>query len=261
MLVFVNGIFNDDLSKITPQDGLTVKSMEHATTENNDAILNFFGKMADSDSFSSLNTALTQDGVFVEAAKNTDAELPIYIYYINTAQDVEVFSTPRNLFVANEGSSVKLIEKNITLGAHNSFTNSVTEVFVKENAAVHHIKVQNDVVNSYEVVQTRVHQESNSNYSAYTISLSGGMIRNNLNIVSDGQNCESNMYGLYLLKDKTHVDNHTSVDHRSPNSYSNELYKGVMDGHSKGVFNGKIFVRQEAQKTNAFQSNNNILLS
>lgn len=260
-LVFVNGLFSNELSVIDAQDGLVVKNFATAALENNDTILEYFGKIADTDSFSSLNTVLTQDGVFVEVSKNADAEIPLYVYHVNVAKEIEVFSTPRNLVVAHQGSRVRLIEKNITLGAHNSFSNSVTEVFVKENATVHHVKVQNDVANSYEVVQTKVHQESNSNYSAYTISLSGGMIRNNLNITSDGQNCESNMYGLYLLTDKTHVDNHTSVDHREPNSYSNELYKGVMDGHSKGVFNGKIYVRQEAQKTNAFQSNNNVLLS
>ncbi len=262
-IIFVNGVYSSTLSKFEQTDGLIIKSLKQAAVDHADNVEKYFGKLSDVtiDSFAALNTALTQDGIYIEVLKNTNLATPFYIYYVNTAQNAETHSFPRNLIIANSNSKITLVEKAITLGNNNAFLNVMAEVVVHENAHVHQVRLQNDRNNAYEVTQTQVNQTSNSNYSAYTISLSGGMIRNNLNITSDGQNCESNMYGLYLLNEKTHVDNHTVVDHKQPNSYSNELYKGVLDDKSKGVFNGKIFVRQEAQKTNAFQSNNNILLS
>ncbi|MGB3468764.1 MAG: Fe-S cluster assembly protein SufD, partial [Cyclobacteriaceae bacterium] len=260
-LFFINGKFSDELSVINETDGIVVKNMEAAIKENKDQVVKHFGKLGDDDSFTSLNTALTQDGTFIEVAKNKVIDQPVYLYFVNDALDVEANSFPRNLILSNTGSQACVVEKTITIGKHNAFINSLTEVFVSENARLDHVRIQNDPDNAFEVTQSKVYQEDNSTYSAFTATLSGGMVRNNINIISDGQNCESNMYGLYLLDNKTHVDNHTTVDHKQPNSYSNELYKGVMDGRSKGVFNGKIYVRQEAQKTNAFQSNNNILLS
>lgn len=260
-LVFINGVFSKEYSSIKNTKGLIIKDMKSASIENKDQILAHFGKLHDEDSFTALNTALTQDGCYIEVEKNATVENAVYIYYINTSMEVEAYSFPRNLFIANKSSKVTVIEKTVTLGGNNAFLNSLNEIFVRENSHLNHIRIQNDSENAYEVTQSKVYQEDNSNYSSYTFTLSGGMIRNNLNIISDGQNCESNMYGLYLLDGKTHADNHTSVDHKQPNSYSNELYKGILDGKSRGVFNGKIYVRQAAQKTNAFQSNNNILLS
>ncbi|MEL6560615.1 MAG: Fe-S cluster assembly protein SufD [Bacteroidota bacterium] len=260
-LFFINGVFSKEHSVIKDTDGLIIKDMKSASVENKEQVLAHFGKLHDEDSFTSLNTALTQDGSYIEVEKNASIETPVYIYHINTATEVEAYSFPRNLFIGNISSKVTVIEKTVTLGGNNAFLNSLNEIFVRENAHFNHIRIQNDTENAYEVTQSKVYQEDNSNYSSFTFTLSGGMIRNNLNIISDGQNCESNMYGLYLLNGKTHADNHTSVDHKQPNSYSNELYKGILDGKSRGVFNGKIYVRQEAQKTNAFQSNNNILLA
>lgn len=260
-LFFVNGVFSMELSNISTTDGIIIKNMVAAAQEHKDQVIKFFGRLNDDDSFTSLNTALTQDGTYIEIGKNEEIQDPVYLYFVNDATDVEANSFPRNLIIANRSSKATVVEKTVTVGKQNSFSNSLTEIFVSENAKLNHIRVQDDVDNAFEVAQSKVYQEDNSTYSAFTMSLSGGMVRNNINIISDGQNCESNMYGLYLLDNKTHVDNHTTVDHKQPNSYSNELYKGVMDGRSKGVFNGKIYVRQEAQKTNAFQSNNNILLS
>lgn len=260
-LFFINGVFSKEHSTIKDVEGLIIKDMKSASVENKDQVLAHFGKLNDEDSFTALNTALTQDGSYIEVEKNASIDIPVYIYHINTATEVEAYSFPRNLFIGNKSSKVTVIEKTVTLGGNNAFINSLNEIFVRENAHFNHIRIQNDTENAYEVTQSKVYQEDNSNYSSFTFTLSGGMIRNNLNIISNGQNCESNMYGLYLLNGKTHADNHTSVDHKQPNSYSNELYKGILDGKSRGVFNGKIYVRQEAQKTNAFQSNNNILLA
>ena len=149
----------------------------------------------------------------------------------------------------------------LELWEHKTLKNQVDEIILGENAQGSLYKIQDDCETSYAVGETKVYQPNNSRFSAITITLNGAVIRNNLNIDVDGEGCEANMYGLYLTKGKTHVDNQTEVDHIKPNSYSNELYKGIMDENSKGVFNGKIYVRREAQKTNAFQSNNNVLLS
>ncbi len=262
--IFVNGRFEKNLSDLNDlPEGVVLKDLEQALQDNPDEVKKHFGKYADYnvDPFTALNTALASNGIFLSLEKNVVVETPIYIYYFNDATSTEGHSFPRNLIVAKQGSQVTFVEKAITIGENNSFFNPLSEIVVEENAHVHHVKIQNDNTKSYEVCNTQVHQVSNSNYSSYVISLNGALIRNNLNIVSDGQNCESNMYGLYLLDGETHVDNHTTVDHRQPNSNSNELYKGIMDDSSRGVFNGKIYVRQAAQKTNAFQSNNNILLS
>ena len=263
-LIFVNGQHRPELSSIGDlPEGIILKDLEQALSDNEDEVKNHFGKYADykMDAFTALNTALASNGVFLLSEKNVVFDSPIYIYYFNDGTTNEGYSFPRNLVVAKAGSQVTFIEKAITIGDNNSFFNPLSEIVVEPNANVHHVKIQNDGPNSFEVCQTQVQQASDSTYSSYVISLDGAMIRNNLNIASEGQNCESNMYGLYLLDGETHVDNHTTVDHIQPNSYSNELYKGIMDDKSRGVFNGKIYVRQEAQKTNAFQSNNNILLS
>ncbi len=260
-LFFVNGKYDDTLSVITNvPEGITIKKLSDSLDSDKTA-KEHFGNYAKSglDPFTSLNTAIAEDGIFIKADKNASLDA-VYIYYVNDASSTESRSFPRNLVIAEQGSQVLFVEKTITLGNHNSFFNPLSEIIVKENADVKHIKLQNDSPISYEVSHTQVKQHNDSRYSSYVVTLDGGLIRNNMNIDSDGQNCESNMYGLYLIKGNSHVDNHTTVDHIQPNSFSNELYKGIMDESSRGVFNGKIYVRQEAQKTNAFQSNNNLLL-
>jgi Fe-S cluster assembly protein SufD len=142
-----------------------------------------------------------------------------------------------------------------------SFTNEVVEIVVKDNAILEYYKIQNDRANGSHVGTTHIRQIGKSYAHTVIVSLDGGMIRNNTNIVMEAAGNEAHMYGLYLLKGNSHVDNHTLVDNRMPNCFSNELYKGVMDERSTGVFSGKIFVRPDAQKTNAYQTNNNILLS
>jgi len=153
------------------------------------------------------------------------------------------------------------LEKVDTLQAEPSFSNHVVEIDVARGANSKYYKIENDKPTSYHYSAINVAQAKDSKFTTNTIALNGAMVRNNLNIRLEGEGCEAYMNGLYLLAGKTHVDNHTSVDHTKPNAYSNELYKGIMDEKSRGVFNGKIFVRQDAQKTNAFQSNKNILMT
>jgi Fe-S cluster assembly protein SufD len=163
--------------------------------------------------------------------------------------------------VVDGGSKTMLIEKFDSSGQANHFSNHVTEVVVAENAEANFYSIQNDNGNRYQYNLTQFYQLNNSRVNTYSFTLNGKMIRNNLQLLLDGEGIESHMFGLYLLDKDCLADNHTVVDHRKANSFSNELYKGIMDGNSKGVFNGKIYVRPNAQKTNAFQANRNILLT
>ncbi len=183
------------------------------------------------------------------------------IYHINDTRNGQVISLNRNLFVVEVNSEVTVIEKLVSLGTGNSFSNLVTEAVVAENAGLNLYEIQNDNGNRYHFNQIHVTQTNNSRVNTYTFCLDGKLIRNNLQLSLDGEGIESHMYGLYAVTNDTLADNHTVVDHRKPNSFSNELYKGIMDESSKGIFNGKIFVRPNAQKTNAFQANRNILLT
>jgi Fe-S cluster assembly protein SufD len=264
MLVFVNGVFDKNLSKLNIDSSqIIVESFGEACKKYPELIEKYFSQIADNeqDGFVAMNTAFAKQGVFVYLKANTKIEKPIFVQYFTDTSQNNVFAQPRNLIVLEKNSQLTLIEKYRSIGENTGLNNVVSEIFVGQNANFDHYKLQNDAVAVSHIGTTQVQQERDSHYSNTTISLNGGIIRNNLNIGIDGENCEAYMNGLYAPTGNTHIDNHTLADHRKPHSYSNELYKGIMDGRSTGVFNGKIYVRQDAQKTNAFQSNKNILIS
>jgi len=262
-VVFVNGQLNNSLSNLVDTAELVIQNLSEAYHNYQKDIDQYFGKLANfnEDTFTALNTAFSKNGIFIKVSKGKVIEKPIQIIHLNDASVSAVYAQPRILVVAEENAQLKVLENTITIGEGESFTNSVAEFVVEKYAHVDHYKIQNDSEVSSQINQIQVYQSDNSYFANTTVSMRGKLIRNNLNIALDGSYCEAYMNGLYMLNDKTHVDNHTVVDHKMPNSYSNELYKGVLDDCSTGVFNGKIFVRQDAQKTNAFQSNKNILLS
>ncbi|MDF9795766.1 Fe-S cluster assembly protein SufD [Catalinimonas alkaloidigena] len=263
-LVFVNGHFIESLStNVSLSDGITLLTLQQAFEEQNEELSAYLGKQADvnSDPFIALNTAMIDDGVFLHVPKNKATEKPVITYFFSDASTDNVIAHPRNLFVVEENAQAQLIEIFHTFGKSSSYNNPVTEVVLKDAAHLHYCKYQNESDAAYHTGTTQILQAQNSHFHGTSISLKGAMIRNNINAVLDAEYCESHMYGLYMLDGQSHVDNHTSVDHKKPNAFSNELYKGIMDDQSKGVFNGKIFVRPNAQKTNAFQSNANILLT
>jgi len=261
VLVFVNGVFTMKHSNYADSE-ITVKLMERALIENKDAIAEHFTKYVDSsaDAFVALNTATWNHGVFVEIKASTIVSKPIIIHHISDARQGSIVTATRNLMITGKNSEVSLIEKYDSVGKVN-FSTVVNEIVIAENSGLTYTLIQNDAGERIQFNHTVVHQQSNSRVNCFTLSLNGKLIRNNLQLTLDGEGIDSHLYGLYLLNGDTIADNHTIVDHRKPNSISNEMYKGVMDGNSKGVFNGKIFVRPQAQKTNAFQSNRNIILS
>lgn len=264
VLVFINGEFSAEFSSIvSPEDQLLIKDFKKASEENKEELETWFSKYADyqSDGFIALNTAFAENGSFIHIPDNKVVDIPIALFFFNDAQHEKSYNQPRNLFVAGKNSQATFLEVFNTIGDHASFTNIVSEIVVNENAHIDYYKIQNNKDTAFHVGTTQVWQARASTFSSFIFTLNGAVIRNNLNIAADGEGCETHMYGLYILHGKTHVDNHTAMDHIKPNSFSNELYKGIMEDQSHGVFNGKVFVRQAAQKTNAFQSNKNILLS
>ena len=205
------------------------------------------------DPFSLLNTCLAKEEVKITSG----TKKTVFIYHFSS----NGISNPRIKIKIKKNDTLRIIEKIIASTAYNSFTNSYIQFEADKNSFACHTKIQdyNEKVFTHETVVAHVNRDGQ--FTNSTFSFDGAMIRNNLTINLEDENCESQMYGLFLLNKKSHVDNNTTVDHSKPNSYSNELYKGILDEKSTAVFNGKIYVRQDAQKTNAFQSNNNILLS
>ncbi|HLT06939.1 MAG TPA: Fe-S cluster assembly protein SufD [Cyclobacteriaceae bacterium] len=258
VIVFNNGRFAPELST-WDQNDFRISPLSQVAEE---VEQKGFGQIAklEKDPFNVLNTVMFQDGVFIEIADGTRLAKPLVLLSFNQANIGQTIF-PRVFIKVGKSAEVTLIEKIISLDDQPYFLNDVTEISVAENSHLYYYKMQNQSREAIEVsnFETDIHRDGT--YSSAVVSLQGGMIRNNLNLNLLDSNCEGNMYGLYLLDGKTHVDNHTGVDHIKPHSLSNELYKGILSDQSRGVFNGKIFVRQDAQKTNAFQQNSNILLS
>lgn len=264
VLVFVNGHYRADYSKIiSPEDEIIIREYDKAAAEQPGELAQYLAAFEDSeeDPFASLNMVLSRGGTFIKVADNKVIEKPVVLYFIADTHADKATAHPRNLFVAGKNSQVNLVESFYSAGENASFTNILSEILLQEDAFVNYHKIQLESSHAFHVGNTRVHQAGKSVFNGITVTLSGKMVRNNLDISLDTEYCETHMYGLYLLDGNQHVDNHTTVDHRKAHCESNELYKGILDDKATGVFNGKIFVRPGAQKTNAFQSNKNILLS
>ena len=262
-LVFVNGLYSSALSIIRSASLIVLPLEEAAGNEYREIVSNHLGHSSNylKDGINALNTAFVHGGVFIHVKKGQSVEHPVYIYNITNARTENIFSQPRSLVHISENAQVQLIETYVTIGLGESFTNQVMEIVVEKDAIVEYYKIQNDAGHANQVSTTHIRQIGKSYTHTVVISLNGGIVRNNLNLVLDAERCEAHLYGLYFPIGKTHIDNHTVVDNVKPNCLSNELYKGVMNDNATAVFNGKIFVQPQAQKTNAYQSNKNILLS
>ncbi|NIV96644.1 Fe-S cluster assembly protein SufD, partial [candidate division KSB1 bacterium] len=215
----------------------------------------------ENEAFTALNTAFAEDGVLIHVPDNTVIEEPIHFINLTVSEDSEIVSHPRNLFVAGKNSQLTIIDTYHCLADSTYFNNVVTEFFVDENANVDHIKIQEESVEAFHIMSTHVQQERSSVYTNINIDLGGLLVRNNFSLLLNAENCESHLFGFYFGEDRQHVDNHTFMDHAKPHCFSNELYKGILGGKARGVFNGKILVRPNAQKTNALQSNKSLLLT
>lgn len=263
-LVFINGRYAPDLSHLhTMPVGVVVLPLLEAAAAHGDLVEQHLGKHADitDDAFTALNTAMLGDGVFVHVPAGTSVETPIHVINITTAPDEPVMTSPRNLIVAGDKASVTVIEDYVCLDQDVYFTNAVTEVVVGEQANVTHYLLERESRKAYNISTLRIHQSKSSNFASHSVMLGGAVVRNNVVPVLDGEHCHSLLNGLYLTSGNQHVDNHMRVVHAKPNCDSRQYYRGVLSDKSTAVFSGRIIVARDAQKTDAVQSNANLLLS
>ncbi len=263
-LVFVNGHYSESLSSIgnLPR-GVLGGSLAAALQQTDSQLEAHLARYANyrNHAFAALNTALWEDGAYLRIPQGTVVEEPVHVLYISTAGKQAIVSHPRTLVVADRDAQVTLIESYVGLPEGVCFSNAVTEIVAGENSAIDHYKLQKENGQSFHVAMLQVHQEQSARVSSCSISLDGALVRNDVNVALDAEGAECTLNGLYMAGDRQHVDNHTTIDHAKPHGTSRQLYKGILSGRAAGVFNGKIIVRKDAQKTNAVQNNKNLLLS
>ena len=262
-VVFIDGIFSSHLSSTT-HDGIDVCLMASALSRPKYKMVidAYFNQIANKDdSLTSLNTAVANEGAYINIPKSKVADKPIEIMYFSTGNETALLVQPRNLVIVGENSHVQIIERHQSLNENPVLTNSVTEIFAKKRAIVDYYKIQNDTLEANLIDNTYVSQQKESHVSVHTFSFGGNLTRNNLNFYHFGERLTSTLNGITIIGEKQHVDHYTLVKHSAPNCESFQDYKGIYSGSSTGVFNGKVYVEKEAQKTNAFQKSNNILLS
>lgn len=262
-VVFIDGVFSSHLSSTT-HEGIDVCLMSSALNKPKYKMVidAYFNQIANKDeSLTSLNTAFANEGAYINIPKSKVADKPIEIMYFSTGSEAALMVQPRNLVIVGENSHVQIIERHQSLNENPVLTNSVTEIFAQKRAIVDYYKIQNDNLEANLIDNTYVSQKQESHVSVHTFSFGGNLTRNNLNFYHFGERLTSTLNGVTIIGDKQHVDHYTLVNHATPNCESFQDYKGIFSDRSTGVFNGKVYVEKEAQKTNAFQKSNNILLS
>jgi Fe-S cluster assembly protein SufD len=262
-LVFVDGKFSSFLSSTT-HEGIDVCLLSSVLTKPKYKMVldTYFNQIASKDeSLTTLNTAFAQEGAYINIPKSKVADKPIEIIHFSTGEESALMVQPRNLIIVGENAHVQIIERHQSLNSNPVLTNSVTEIFAQKRAIVDYYKIQNDEQTANLIDNTYISQKQESRVVVHTFSFGGNITRNNLNFYHFGERIDSTLKGITIIGDKQHVDHYTLVNHATPNCESHQNYKTILGGSSTGVFNGKIFVEKEAQKTDAFQQNNNILLS
>lgn len=263
-IVFLNGRHAPRLSSTASlPSGSWIASLAEALNDMPDLVEAALGRHADFQRhpFTALNTALWNDGAFIHIGRGTTLEEPIHLVFISTNAGEPTVTYPRVLITAESNAGASIVESYLGRGNETYFTNAVTEIIAGENAVVGHYKLIRESAKAFHIGTTQVHQARDSNVTTTSLSLGGLRVRNDLNLILDGEGAECSLSGLYIVGGRQHIDNHTSIEHAKPHCTSRELYKGVLDGRSRAVFNGKITVRPDAQKTDAQQANRNLLLS
>lgn len=263
ILVFVNGTYSDKLSSIKKQaGGIVIESLNKIIKTNPELIQNYIGRYAENDNgFTALNTAFASEGTVIIIPDNLQVKGHIHLLNITGEEGKHIITQPRNIIVTGKNCKVNIIESYHSLTKEANLVNAVSEIVVGENSFAEIYRLQQENESSFHINRTQALQAASSTFTHFSVTLGGGIIRNDTNIKLDAENCTGNLYGLYLTEGSQHVDNHTLIDHAKPHCQSNEMYKGVLNDNSRGVFNGKVFVREDAQKTNAYQSNKAILLT
>ncbi len=263
-LIFINGSFSKELSNLKnlPQ-GLTILPLSEAFEKNQTEIEQLLSRYeAKSENyFISLNQVLAEDGLFIRLDKNASVEKVIHILYVNHPGNKNAVLSHRNIIIGGKLSEATVLETHVSFSTTDTYlSNSLTDIYLEDGAILHHTRAQKESANAFHVSNIRVWIERNARFDGLSTMTGGIITRNDLNIVLNGEGGEAILNGLYLLNDKQHADNHTLVEHRAPNCQSNQYYKGILNGSSHGVFNGKIHVFPIAQQTNSYQLNKNLLL-
>ena len=263
-LVFVNGVFAPQLSlwRDVPA-GVRVQSLADAIKRDDHILAPCLAACArhQSEPFFALNTAFMEDGAVVLVPANCRFDAPLHLIFVSLARDRRVALFPRNLLLVGSGSEVKIVESYLGLDTGSYFVNAVTEIIGDENSAIDYYRLQRENEAGFQVGAVDARLRRDCRFTSHCITLGGALVRNDLHVALDGEGSECVLNGLYLLDGEQHVDNHTEIEHKRPRATSFELYKGILSGRSHGVFNGKIVVHKDAQKTDARQTNKNLLLS
>ena len=261
-LVFVNGFFIEEFSDIK-QDGLIVKNMSAAVKDHADIVDQHLNttELSENNLFSAANTAYSSEGAFVYVPKSTVADQSIQIINLTDGHGKQTISQVRNLVVVEDNSQVEIIHTYHSLSVGYTLMNTATEIFVGENANVSYSIFEGEGNDAFHMNHVNVVQKANSHFKSNTVTLCGALVRNDLRVILDGDNCETDLNGLYLPDRDQHVANNVYVEHAKTHGVSHQLYKGINDNTASSVFVGKIYVAEDAQKTDAYQSNKNVLIS
>ena len=265
-LTFVNGRFAPGLSRIPDLGKVKIASLAQALASDPGSVQKHLGNYLNfrRDAFAALNTAFIQDGAYIHVPRGTVVEQPIYCLYVSVAAEKPFVEHPRNLIVVEENSQASIIEDYVSLengGSAESFSNTVTELVAGQNAVVSHYMVVRPAPEAYNISTLRIQQERASNVATHSVLLSGALVRNNVHPVLAGEGAECLINGLFMANGRQHMDNYMLVEHASPHCNSRQFYNGVLNGQAHGVFHGRIIVHKDAQKTDAKQTNRNLLLS
>lgn len=264
-IVFVNGRLAEHLSSELAEGGITITSLARAAEQHADLVREHLGKLADRkrDPFVALNEGFIEDGLFVHAQRNAVADKPVHVLYITTPGSQPGMAHPRNLIIAEQSSQVTVIEHCVSLADDDdvSLTNAVTEIHAADNAHVEHYLLEEEARGAYNISTLAMRQGRDSNVASHTVLLGGRLVRNNVHPILDGEGSVCLINGLYLPNRSQHMDNHMRVEHAKPHGDSRQFYKGVLADQSTAVFSGRIVVAEGAQKTDAKQTNANLLLT
>jgi Fe-S cluster assembly protein SufD len=263
-LVFVNGHFSTEFSSVIPQkDGIKIGNLAAALETDSALIEKHLARYAqtESNAFTALNTAFFHDGAFIHVPAGKTVADPVHLLFLSTSGEAGTTTHPRNLIIAEKGSKLTVIESYVGTVNGAYFTNVVDELVIEENAVVEHCKFQDESLEAFHIAAIHAHLGRNCNFIAHSIATGGRLSRNNIRTSLADEGVECILNGLYLTRDDQVADHHMIVDHAKPHCNSHEYYNGILDGHSKGVFHGRILVRPDAQKTDAKQTNKNLLLS
>jgi Fe-S cluster assembly protein SufD len=265
-IVVVNGRFSAELSRANGlPSGVRVGSLAAAVTDQPDVVQRYLGQLADfgARAFTALNTALAADGAYVYIPDGVILEQPLHLLFVTTTAPAShaIMTSARALIVAGEGSQARVVETYVGPQGAAYFTNAVTEIVAGERSVVDHYKVQQESLDAFHIASMHVHAARGATFSSHSFSLGGRLVRNDASALLDGEGAECTLNGLYIADGERLVDNHTSIEHAKAHCPSHEIYKGILGGKARAVFNGKIIVRQDAQKTDAKQTNRALLLS